>query len=305
MSSTIGPQSTLTAGASSFLERQLTVTFYIRDGQSDNFTESTFAGCRISATVVHSGLGQSPVLSALIYGLPPAFMNSVSNLGTNPARLTPNKIRLTAGDAVNGFSQVYFGSLYVAFVDTDGAPDIALNVQSVALYDYSLMPIPATSFKGIVPVATIMQAIASQIGFKFLNNGVTATLGNPYFHGTVMNQLQDCADAANCTLNTFAMMQGIVEIVPVGQPITTGPTPLISASTGMIGYPSYASTGITVRCVYNPAIVLCGLIKIESIFPQATGSWVVATLTHTLESLTPDGLWETEIQALYPWSVPQ
>ncbi len=305
MSSTLGPQSTLTAGASSFLERQLTVTFYIRDGQSTEYVETKFGGCRVSASVFISGLGQSPVMSAIIYGLPLAFMNTASNLGTNPERLVPNKIRLTAGDQVNGFSQVYFGSLNICTVDTDGAPDIGLNIQSVALYDYSLMPIPPTSFKGIVPVATIMQAIAGQIGFKFINNGVTATLSNPYLHGTVMNQLQDCADAANCTLNTFAMMQGIVEIVPVGQPITNGPTPLISSSTGMIGYPSYASTGITVRCIYNPAIVLCGKIQVESIFPQATGQWVVATLTHTLESLTPDGLWETEIWAMAKWSVPQ
>jgi hypothetical protein len=232
-------------------------------------------------------------------------MNAVSNLGTNPARLTPNKIQLTAGDEVNGFSQVYFGSLLEAFVDTDGAPDIALNVQSVALYDYSLMPIPPTSFKGVVQVATIMQAIASQINFKFINNNVTSTLTNPYFHGTVMNQLQDCADAANCTLDTNAMMQGIVQIVPAGQSILNGPIPLISASTGMIGYPSYASTGITVRCIYNPAIVLCGLIQVKSQFPQASGTWMVAALSHTLESLTPDGAWETEIQALYPWSVPQ
>ena len=65
----------------------------------------------MSASVVHSGRGQSPALSAAIYGLPLAFMNTVSNLGSNPSRRTPNKIRMTAGDAVNGFSQVYFGSL--------------------------------------------------------------------------------------------------------------------------------------------------------------------------------------------------
>ena len=309
MSGTQGPQSTLTQGASSFLERLLTVTFYIQNSPgapgTGTYTEATFAGLRISASVQEMGQGLPNTLTAMIYGLPLAFMNTASNLGTNEARFAPNAIRLTAGDAVNGFSQVYFGYMQACFVDASGAPDIALSVVSVSTLSFQYQKIPPTSFKGVVAVATVMQAIASQINFTFKNDGVSSTLSNPYFSGSVMDQLQACADAGNADLNVPLMQQEVVQITPIGQPNSNGPTPLISASTGMIGYPSYASTGLTVRCIFNPAIVWNGKIQIQSIFPQATGTWKVATITHTLESNTPDGAWETEIAAQVPWTYPQ
>jgi hypothetical protein len=67
----------------------------------------------------------------------------------------------------------------------------------------------------------------------------------------------------------------------------------------MIGYPSFASNGLALRTIFNPGIICGNNIKVESSLQAACGEWVVFQLSHTLESQTPHGLWESQIYAFH------
>jgi hypothetical protein len=52
-----------------------------------------------------------------------------------------------------------------------------------------------------------------------------------------------------------------------------------------------------VKCVYNPAIKIGGLVQVQSAIQIANGKWRVNGLEHKLESLTNNGRWDTELKA--------
>jgi hypothetical protein len=60
---------------------------------------------------------------------------------------------------------------------------------------------------------------------------------------------------------------------------------------------AYASNGLTLSTIFNPAIIPGGKIQVQSSIPAACGTWVVYAMSHTLESKTPDGQWRTDVMA--------
>jgi hypothetical protein len=72
--------------------------------------------------------------------------------------------------------------------------------------------------------------------------------------------------------------------------------PVISAATGMVGYPVYTGPGtIRAKSLYNPTVQFLGKIQIDSIIKPATGIWRVVQLSHSLEAQVPNGDWFTDI----------
>ena len=92
-------------------------------------------------------------------------------------------------------------------------------------------------------------------------------------------------------------------IWPHGQP-RSGVAVDVSAATGMIGYPTFSSFGISVTTLFNPAIVYGTQLNVTSALKPACGKWIVYTLAHDLEAETPGGTWETHLEATPPGYVP-
>jgi len=139
----------------------------------------------------------------------------------------------------------------------------------------------------------IMQSLAKLMNKTFENNNVPPTmLDNPYFPGTALAQAEACARAANIG---WTLDDNKLAIFPVfGN--REGVVPLISAKTGMIGYPGYTGNGIRLKSSYNPSVVFNGNVKVESDLKAANGFWTVNVLTHDLSSEAPDGPWFTEME---------
>jgi hypothetical protein len=132
------------------------------------------------------------------------------------------------------------------------------------------------------------------MGLNFENNGVQVQLSNPYLSGTARTQAQTVAQHAGIE---WIIDNGTLAIWYPGQ-ARGGVAPLISPSTGMVGYPAYTSQGILVRSIYNPSIGYGHKIEVVSDLQDACGEWVINSLSYDLESMVPHGKWFATMEAV-------
>ncbi len=85
-----------------------------------------------------------------------------------------------------------------------------------------------------------------------------------------------------------------------------GSTPVWSAKSGMLGYPSFDNEGVTVKGIYEPKLQIGGPVRIESIVPRASGLWQIVSLSHKLQAGYPGATqWVSQIKASYPGAKPK
>jgi hypothetical protein len=78
------------------------------------------------------------------------------------------------------------------------------------------------------------------------------------------------------------------------------PLPLVSAETGMVGYPAFSTQGATITTLFNPAVKQGGMIHVDSSLPGVTGDYNVITFSHSLSCELAGGPWFTTIQCFNP-----
>lgn len=280
----------------SFTTRDISLTFTFGTG---NFGESgsntvTVSGLRVSAQIVKAGLTSAPQCQVVIYGLTLSMMNQLSTLGTpQPIAIQRNNtLTVAVSEEDSQLATVFSGTILAAFADLSSAPDAAFTVYAVTGLIDQLKPIAPTSYAGTVSVSTILSSLAAKMNIGFQNNGVTAVLSNPYLPGTARQQVLRVVNAAGIEWN--GMDGGTLAIWPRGGTRDSNVT-LISADTGMVGYPTYSGVGPLVTLLHNPGIAFGSRVKVESIITPACGLWWVASVTHRLESQMPNGAWFTDL----------
>lgn len=284
-------------GAQTLVQRVLTITFTLGSG---TFAESgtdtvTVSGLRATATITRNG-GLSPAhLSLKIYGMTLSVMNQLTQLGQPIAFVSNNYVAVEAGDAINGMSLVFAGQSLGTWIDASGAPDVALVCEANEGQYLLVAPANPTSYSGPVSVATVLQGIATQMGYTLENNGVNVTLANPYYPGTLTEQAFRVAIAANINLGLFAPSKTMA-IWPKFRSRATPSPPLVSADTGMKGYPIHTQFGISVETEFNPNIQAGQQITVQSVLTPANGLWATYAVTHDLASEMPDGPWFTKAE---------
>jgi hypothetical protein len=226
-----------------------------------------------------------------VYGLRNDVMNKLTTIGpVNAAIKAKNAILIAAGDEGGAMNVVFSGTIFDAWADYNSAPDVPFNIIAYAGLDTAVKPVDATSYKGSVDVATIIQDIATgDMGLTFENNGVSVQLVNPYFSGSSLNKIRAIAGAAGIN---WAIDRGVLAIWP-DDTSRRGDTPNISPETGMVGYPALSSKGMTVRMLFNPNVNIGRDVQVQSSIPMACGKWRVFSVTHNLSCAAPDGPWFT------------
>jgi hypothetical protein len=211
--------------------------------------------------------------------------------------------------AIDGAQEtlVFAGEIVNAWGNYQQMPDVFLQIQAQAGVINQLQPIPPTSYKGTVDVATLMAQLAATMGYKFENNGVSVPLVNPYVANTGIEQVKSLAKQAGIG---WGLDNGVLFIAPADTP-RGSLIPLISSQTGMIGYPTYDNHGINIRTLFNPAIVYHGAFKVISSVPRPMGSldtqgaalapsligqWVAFSIAHSLSSEKPGGPWWSTVR---------
>lgn len=283
---------------SSFTRKQLRFTFTLEAGRTFPGTSSSqlrLEGLRASIDLTSAGL-LYPEVTARIFGMRQADMNLLPFFGPpgNPRAVAPATFLVESNDG-GGWLAVFQGQIVLAGPDYSAAPDVCLAVDARSLYFGSVSPGDVRTYPGTVLVATVASAIAADMQARFENNGVTATVTNPYLPGSNGAQLQTLAEWAGVDLyvdekdNTVVLCNRL-------QPRANLQPVLLNAQSGMIGYPTYDNIGPTVEVLYNPAIRIGGKVQIDSEFSFANGEWTVFHMSTSLSSETPSGPWFSSLQ---------
>jgi len=288
-----------------FTKKNLRYTFILSNNavfEGTNSNTLKVDGLRSSAMIQGSGLPAFPEAHLIVYGLKQADMNALTATQFQPLAMQRNTVIVEA-DSGQGFSTVFSGQIITSGPNYDGIPAASLNVQARVLGFDSLNPATPTSYTGATSVANIVGTIASKLGYVLENNGVNVNLSNPYFGGTLVDQLRAVASQAGIDVYTEG---NVIAICPKGAPRQQQSFTL-SPTSGLVGYPKldYQRGYVYVKALFNSAFRFGGPITVQgSDVPLANGNWVIGTLAHALDAVTPGGRWFTDMLLYPPNSLP-
>ena len=264
------------------------------DGQGPPKPPVKLTGYRVSVNCKAAGGGGMAQAQIRVYGMKLSDMNNLSTMGLLPTAFRNNLVTVFAGDAGAQATQIFQGTIISAYADMLNAPDVAFNITAATGATESLTKLPATSYAGPVDVATILQGLAASMGVTFENNGVSVILRNPYLPGSAREQAERAVYAAGIQWN--GIENGVLAIWPPNSARGVSVTPTISKETGMVGYPTFTSTGLMVTSIFQPTVRIGGPVQVQSDLAPACGTWQVVTVVHDIEANMPNGKWFTQMQ---------
>lgn len=265
------------------------------------------SGARARVRIANAGAPSSSQADMLIYGLSESLMNQLTTLGVIFNRVEKNQIIVSAGAASNAdasaanasqaFSQnfpvVFGGTIWLGFGDYSQMPEVPFKIVAQGGLIAAVQSAKPTSYNGSTSVADIIQNIAGQMGVAFENNGVSATLQNPYYPGTLLQQAYQVGEHANVGVGLVDGGTKLAIWPSGGSRTSQSSVPLISKTTGMITAPTFAQNGyMFVKAVYNPDVLFRGNIQVQSDnVPQANKTWTVYKMDLVLDTLDAGGDW--------------
>jgi hypothetical protein len=283
---------------SSFTQKQLRVTLTLQ-------SENTVFATNNSNTLVLTNLRMSVVLQAVakqathadisVFGMLQADMDALTVIWFKASGFTLNTVLVEATDGSAWF-QVFSGTITRAQPDYRGAPGVFFHILAMVCYFQSITPAPSVSYPGDTDVAGIASLLAQAMGYAFENNGVKQSLATPHFSGSYFDQLQQLCLAAGID---FYIEGNVLAICPANGVRTHIPAVLLNAASGLVGYPVLQRYGVSVTCLFNPAIVNGGPITIKSDVKAANGDWHPYAIAHHLECNRPNGAWFSSLEC-YP-----
>jgi len=259
-------------------------------GSSENDT-ITLQDFRSVVDIDKAGGMMMGTLRAKIYGVGQLDMNSVTTLQWKPGTLIPNTVEVYAIDGAVE-TLVFAGNIVNAWADYQSMPDVYLHIQAQSAFFNGLQAVKPLSIKGGVNVAIVMERIAKDMGLVFENNNVSVMLTDVYVANTLKEQALELARAANFSLYIDDKVLAITNKFESRK----GFMPLLSSSSGLIGYPTFDGVGVNFQTLFNPAVVFGGSVQIQSDVQQACGQWVVTSISHRLEAEKPGGAWFSTIR---------
>ena len=278
----------------SFVHRKIDVEFTLQDGSVLSYT-----GLRISAQITQMNGEVAGQADVKIWGMTLAHMNQLSAINSTVMWYQNNRIKISAGDEINGMSQIFEGQITDGWAELNGQPNCYLHIAALSQGTKSkTSDATPTSTVGATSVVSILSGIASKIGYDLVNHDVGITLPKTYVPGTYGTQIAKICEAAHLY---WSVINNKLHIWPQKSPADTNGAVLLSAETGMVGYPSYTSSGLAVTSIFNPNIQFGKTITIKSIITPANGNFIVwGIVTHVLESEMPGGAWYTQLIAYRP-----
>jgi hypothetical protein len=286
-----------------YKHRKLDVAFTLGEGSfGEDGTQNTITltGLRVAISVNKAGQTGFTEAQIRVFGMSLSDMNKLATLGTPLENQTRrNFIGVAAGSGDGATSIVFQGNIQQAWADMNGSPQVPFTVLAHDGGMLATKPVPATSYKGAVDVATVMARLAVQNQMTLENNGVSVILNNPNLWGSPRDQIASVATQANINylIEDMGAAGGKLVIWPKGG-TRGGSTVLLSPETGMVGYPAFWQAGIVVKTLYNPTILFGSRIEVKSELTPACGFWSPANVTHDLESETPGGQWFTTLHCI-------
>jgi hypothetical protein len=280
----------------SFVKRRIDVTITLGSGSFDGTDTNTITltGLRVIANLAGAGGKYFGMLQCQIYGVTQKLMNQLTLVGSIGTVNVNNVITVLAGDEGKTLTKIFEGNIFLAYGNYDAMPEVCLCISALPSAVNLVQPAAGLSYPGPVAAAQVMSDLAMAMGLTLSNHNVNAQLPASYFFGSHIDQLRQCADAANINLT---IENGILSIWPSDGVRAQEIIPLISTRTGMVGRPTFSQQGITVTSEFLPTCAIGTLVHIESDITPANGTFYVTGIIHQLSSEMPDGPWFTQVAA--------
>lgn len=286
-----------------FTQRKIDLTFQIGEGTQGLGSYQTIkvTGLRVRAQISNVvGPAASQAL-VRVWGLPLQLMNQLSiSIPMFNGRFATKwtNLIIDAGDALTGMSTVFQGNIMLAPINLNSMPESFLEIVAQPGAFAGVQSTSASSFPaGSADAADILRNLAGQAGLAFENNGVSVVLHNPYYRGTVREQIDAVAKHANINYYIDSTTNTLVLWPQDGY--RSNAVHIISADTGMIGYPTNWNIGVEVRTVFNKSMRLGDKVQIKSQLAFANGYFNAYDITHELESEMPGGKWQTSFHGVW------
>lgn len=283
----------------SFTKKQIEIRLTLSVGKfAGGGNTKIINGLATSTRIKKPGLPDKNGASIVVFGMKPDDMASFTTLNFRPLQVEKNHVQILTGEDDGPLSIAFSGEVTSAFADYNASPDIAFRIEALSGYYPSITPAAPSSFNGNIAVSDIISSIAKDIGYQFENFGVTASLLNPILNGS---PIEKCRTACRNAGVQLFIDDNRLRIANANGNVGIGPIGVLSAETGMIGYPTFGADGIKIKALYNSDVELGGLIRVRSIVPRASGQWKITKLEHALEANMPgmENLWETSMEAAY------
>lgn len=272
------------------------ITLGTADFDSKGNNQITLEGFRATADVALAGGLQMGELRARIYGVKESDMNAITSFAY---RFGEAELNTCVVYAIDGPTEtlIFAGNIITAWPDFNSVPDVFLHIQAQAAFFNLIKGCPPLSFKGDIDVAIACEQLAAKMGYTLEGkDDVHVTLTDHYCGNTALEQLKEITRAAGID---FYIDGKVLAITPRNTPRNrAGDMPLINASTGLVGYPMFDGTYLTLSTLHNPAITPGASIKVESSRARASGVWQVLSMSHRLESEKPGGAWFTTVRCM-------
>lgn len=270
------------------------------DNNQDQQTNTVLIeGLPVSVDIEKQGGDSKNKATVVIQNLKLDTVKQLTVLSFKRLQTYNNIIQIDAGNQGAELSTAFIGEITSAVPQITDNGVLLLKIEALAGYYASLIPSAPVSVQGTTTIDKLMSQFAKEAKYKYENKNVTGSVSNCVFIGSPIKKAQTLARQANIDL---LIDDGKFTIQTFEAP-KEGEPPLLANYTGMIGYPSFSSNGIDVRCEYNENLKVGGYFKLESILPQASGEWQIVKLKHSLEAYIPNGgRWETTVSGVIPGS---
>lgn len=263
----------------------------------NNSNKLSTDGLRVQAVISYGAGNITPTAQINIYGLTIATMTPLMRIQWNTMSAVKNTIRVEVGNKSDTvLSLAYEGNITFARIDMSNAPTTCLQIESQMAVVEALTPRDAQTYAKGQDGAEIIRQICDSMGYQFENNGATHILSDAMtLEGSYLSRIQKIA--VNCDFDLYTE-QRYISICPRGFSRNIK-IPVLSPTTGLLGYPSPDIRGLTFRCFYSPLVRFGGIVKIQdSLIPTANGEWRTYGVRAILESNSNSARWEMEVSAV-------
>lgn len=232
-----------------------------------------------------------------IFGVPLKAMNQIARLWLEA--LTPLGTDTVQVDVFDGRDYVPFFQGVIAWsaVNASRMPQVSLDIEANSGMALMIQPASPYATGSTVLLKDALTTIAAPAGFavdypdtvpQFQLSQVRVT-GTPLEQiGELMNQYPQL---------TWNVSLQRIQIRAALAPIDSNSV-RIAADNGLMGYPVYSTSSLTLSTLFNPKITPGVALDVQTEFDFVNRTvWVASVLNHMLEPNMPGGQWTTQIAA--------
>lgn len=246
---------------------------------------------------VEQGGGNYGSAKVKIYGVSLDAMNNIARLWLEV--LSPSNADTLAIDVWDGdtFVPLFTGVITWSAVNAQGAPQVALEIE--ANESMAALNTVAPPYAQDTPVS-----LEDALSTILADTGLTVEMaeGTPELQAQKVHLTGSAGDQVTNLMRYFPEVTWYVNLQrfivrPVNGPLGGDPV-TVSKDTGMVGYPTYSTSGITVSMLFDPRVRPGLTLDIQTVFDFVNRTkWVSSVLQHDLQPNFPGGQWLTHVAA--------